>query len=159
MASVRLLLPVSSSVGNFGLSKGQVVRHTKDGFAIEWCELAPEIVRSLAQTQPDVAARIERGVRAIVGSVSSAPIIELRCALAIRFGRQRRRSARTWRCWIVPAVLWPERDRVPRRKGGAGAMPRLLLRLSYSVRIQLPCSIERHEWAAHPFRGKRAFRE
>jgi hypothetical protein len=47
MSCVHVCLPSGSSLSK--AVQGQVVRQTEDGFAIEWCELAPEAVRSLLQ--------------------------------------------------------------------------------------------------------------
>jgi hypothetical protein len=47
MSCVHVSLPAGSSLSKS--IEGQVVRQTEDGFAIEWCELAPEAVRSLLQ--------------------------------------------------------------------------------------------------------------
>lgn len=48
MSFVQVLLPASAAVGRKSI-EGQVVRHTEQGFAVEWCELAPELMRSLAR--------------------------------------------------------------------------------------------------------------
>lgn len=50
MSFVQVFLP-ASAVGRKSI-EGQVVRHTEQGFAVEWCELAPELVRSLARADP-----------------------------------------------------------------------------------------------------------
>jgi hypothetical protein len=70
MSFVRVFLPAGSSLSGKSL-EGQVVRHTKDGFAVEWCELAPDVVRSLAQMDTAVVARIEREIPSMVRSVSA----------------------------------------------------------------------------------------
>jgi hypothetical protein len=51
MSFVRLILPASSSMGRRSI-EGQVVRHTENGFAVEWCELAPQILHALTQRSP-----------------------------------------------------------------------------------------------------------
>jgi len=70
MAFVRIAFPSDAWAHRLSI-EGQVVRHTEDGFAIEWCELAPEIVRAFAPADARVATAIERGVPSIVRSVSA----------------------------------------------------------------------------------------
>jgi hypothetical protein len=71
LAFVRVVLPAASSATSISSIEGQVVRHTDDGFAIEWCELAPEVVRAFAPADVAVAARIEHEIWSIVRSVSA----------------------------------------------------------------------------------------
>jgi hypothetical protein len=70
MSFVRVFLPAGASMRGRSI-EGQVVRHTGDGFAIEWCELAPEVVRSLAQMETSRAARVEYDVPAVAKSASA----------------------------------------------------------------------------------------
>jgi hypothetical protein len=44
LSHVKVILSDRSGVS----IEAQVVRETGNGFAVEWCELAPEVVRSLA---------------------------------------------------------------------------------------------------------------
>lgn len=55
MSFVRISLPAGTSAGKS--LEGQVVRHTTDGFAVEWSELAPELVRSLLREDRTPGAR------------------------------------------------------------------------------------------------------
>ncbi len=41
--------------------EGQVVRHTAEGFALEWCEFAPDAVRALSTVTLTVDPRLVRG--------------------------------------------------------------------------------------------------
>ena len=50
MSFVRVYLSAGHSRSMASI-EGQVVRHTGNGFAIEWCELAPEGIRSLIHTE------------------------------------------------------------------------------------------------------------
>ena len=70
MSFIRIFLPAGSATGSRSI-EGQVVRHTEDGFAIEWCELAPEIVRSLTQAERSAPARVGRDVPSIAKSISA----------------------------------------------------------------------------------------
>ena len=70
MAFVRIALPARAGMSALSI-EGQVVRHTDDGFAVEWCELAPEVVRAFAQANFIAAERIERDVPSIVRSISA----------------------------------------------------------------------------------------
>jgi hypothetical protein len=70
MTFVRVFLPTGASMRSRSL-EGQVVRQTPDGFAIEWCELAPEVVRSLAQMETSRTARLERDVPRVAKSASA----------------------------------------------------------------------------------------
>jgi hypothetical protein len=76
MSFVRVFLPERSRKAM--CIEGQVIRCTNDGFAVEWCELALDVVRSLAQ--PDVAtdARVADDVPSIVNNV--APVRQPRVA-------------------------------------------------------------------------------
>jgi hypothetical protein len=64
MSSVRVSLSAGQSKLTASI-EGQVVRHTEDGFAIEWCELAPEGVRSLVHTQGPAIPHPETEVASI----------------------------------------------------------------------------------------------
>jgi len=70
MAFVRIALPARAGMSAMSI-EGQVVRHTEDGFAVEWCELAPEAVRAFAQANFAVAEPVERDVASIVRSISA----------------------------------------------------------------------------------------
>jgi hypothetical protein len=47
MSFVRVFVPASVSL------EAHVVRHTDEGFAVEWRELSPQLVRALMQQQSD----------------------------------------------------------------------------------------------------------
>jgi hypothetical protein len=49
MSLVKIFLPVGPSMKRVSIA-GHVVRCTDEGFAVEWSELAPEVLRSLAPT-------------------------------------------------------------------------------------------------------------
>jgi len=70
MTSVRVVLPGGAAMSALSI-EAQVVRQTKDGFAVEWCELAPEVVRAFAHTDVAVPALIEHDIASTARSVSA----------------------------------------------------------------------------------------
>jgi hypothetical protein len=70
MTSVRIVLPGDAAMSALSV-EAQVVRQTNDGFAVEWCELAPEVVRAFAQPDIAVAACIEHDIPSTVRIVSA----------------------------------------------------------------------------------------
>lgn len=60
MSCVKIFLTDSASTSPTSI-EGQVVRHTENGFAVEWCEFAPEAVRSLVVPSVVPHAREARG--------------------------------------------------------------------------------------------------
>jgi hypothetical protein len=71
MSSVRVALAARHSKLTASI-EGEVVRHTEDGFAIEWCELAPEGLRSLVHTREPATPHPEAGVASIARGAFAA---------------------------------------------------------------------------------------
>jgi hypothetical protein len=69
MSFVRVSVPDNNSSITI---EGQVVRYTHNGFAVEWCELAPEVVRSLVQPTAHAAERASTDVVEIARGASAA---------------------------------------------------------------------------------------
>jgi PilZ domain-containing protein len=61
MSRVRVFFTEGPFRGGLSI-EGEVVRFTEDGFAVEWRELAPEVVRSLTQAESSADARVNRNV-------------------------------------------------------------------------------------------------
>jgi hypothetical protein len=70
MSSVRVSVPDNNSTST--VIEGLVVRHTDDGFAVEWCELAPEGVQSIAHPAPAAPERIVAEIVEVTRGVSAA---------------------------------------------------------------------------------------
>jgi hypothetical protein len=50
LSHVRIrFAPMRRRLGNVGVVEAQVVRREEHGFAVEWCELAPPMIRALVR--------------------------------------------------------------------------------------------------------------